>query len=130
MDPQGFGFLDPDPQKYADPRIRIKGVKYQNFFTPKTKIRTFEKKRDYKISSFLNGSSSFRIKICEKNKTKNLKIYFFLKNSVNLKEMTWIRIHFFQCGSRIRIKIKWILCTACPLIFVYFRKKKISKILS
>jgi len=34
----------------------------------------------------MNGSSSFRIKISEK---KNLKI------SVNLKEMTWIRIHFF-----------------------------------
>ena len=40
----------------------------------------------------------------------------FVKNSVNLKEITWIRIHFFQCGSRIwiriRIKIKWILSTA------------------
>ena len=32
MDPQDFGFLDPDPQKYADPRIRIQGAKYQ----PKT----------------------------------------------------------------------------------------------
>ena len=29
MDPQDFGFLDPDPQKYADPRIRIQGAKYQ-----------------------------------------------------------------------------------------------------
>ena len=27
LDPQDFGFLDPDPQKYADPRIRIQGVK-------------------------------------------------------------------------------------------------------
>ena len=42
LDPQDFGFLDPDPQKYADPRIQ--GVKYQ----PKTEI--------IKISSFLNGS--------------------------------------------------------------------------
>ena len=32
LDPQDFGFLDPDPQKYADPRIRIQGGKYQ----PKT----------------------------------------------------------------------------------------------
>ena len=32
MDPQDFGFLDPDPQKYADPRIRIQRGKYQ----PKT----------------------------------------------------------------------------------------------
>ena len=34
---------DPDQQKYADPRIRIQGVKYQqklrkNFFTPLTQI--------------------------------------------------------------------------------------------
>ena len=36
-DPQDFGFLDPDPQKYADPRIRIQGGKYQ----PKTAKKTF-----------------------------------------------------------------------------------------
>ena len=29
LDPQDFGFLDPDPQKYADPRIRIQGAKYR-----------------------------------------------------------------------------------------------------
>ena len=48
--------------------------------------------------------------VLEKNKTKNMKI---IENSVNLRKMTWIRIHFFQCGSRIRIriKIKWILST-------------------
>ena len=32
LDPQDFGFLDPDPQKYTDLRIRIQGAKYQ----PKT----------------------------------------------------------------------------------------------
>ena len=34
-----FGFLDPDPdpQKYADPRIQIQGKKYQ----PKTAKKTF-----------------------------------------------------------------------------------------
>ena len=32
LDPQDFGFLDQDPQKYADPRIQIQGAKYQ----PKT----------------------------------------------------------------------------------------------
>ena len=37
------------------------------------------KKKIIKISSFLNGSSSFRIKISEKNKTKFLN-YFLLKN--------------------------------------------------
>jgi len=43
-DPQDFGFLDTEPQKYADPRIRIQGVKYQpktaekKLFTLKTQI--------------------------------------------------------------------------------------------
>ena len=46
LDPQDFGFLDPDPdpQKYSDPLFRIQGEKYQpktekkNFFTTKTQI--------------------------------------------------------------------------------------------
>ena len=46
LDTQDFGFLDPDPQKYADPRIQIQGVKYQpqpktakkNVVTPKIQI--------------------------------------------------------------------------------------------
>ena len=37
LDPQDFGFLDPDPQKYADLRIRIKGGKYH----PKTEKKLF-----------------------------------------------------------------------------------------
>ena len=51
LDPQDFDFLDSDPQKYADSRLRIEGVKYQpkttkkNFFTPKTQIWTFQKER-------------------------------------------------------------------------------------
>jgi len=60
------------------------------------------KKKIIKISSFLNGSSSFRIKISKKkNKTKNLKIIFLLKKSAHLKEMTrfWIRIHFFPSAD-------------------------------
>ena len=28
LDPQHLGLFDPDPQKYKDPRIRIKGPKY------------------------------------------------------------------------------------------------------
>jgi len=73
LDLQDFGFLDPDPQKYTDPD---QGVKYQ----PKTKKKTFLllnpnsellKKEIIKISSYLNGFSSFRIKTIEKNKTKN-----------------------------------------------------------
>jgi len=56
-------------------RIRIQGIKYQ----PKTAKKSFLlqnpksellKKKIIKISSFLNGSSSFRIKISEKIKPK------------------------------------------------------------
>ena len=53
-DPQDFGFLDPDPQKYADPRIRIQGVKYQpktekkHFLLLNPKSKLLKKKRDYK----------------------------------------------------------------------------------
>ena len=63
--------MDPDPRG----KISTKNCK-KNFFTPKTKISTLKKREIIIISSFLNGSSSFRIKICEKNKTKNLKIIF------------------------------------------------------
>ena len=44
VDPQYFGFLnpDPDPQKYADPRIRIQPkTAKKNFFTLKLKILNF-----------------------------------------------------------------------------------------
>ena len=52
LDPHDFGFLDPDPQKYADLRIRIQGTKYQ----PKTEKKNLLsnpksnllKNRDYK----------------------------------------------------------------------------------
>ena len=36
--------------------------------------------------------------------------------------MTWIRIHFFQCGSRIRIRIKIEWSTDLSIIFL----KKLS----
>ena len=54
QDPKDFGFLDPDPQKYADPRIRIQGVKFQpktakkTFLLLKPKSELLKKKRDYK----------------------------------------------------------------------------------
>ena len=47
QDPDDFGFLDPDPQKYADPRIRVQyqpKTEEKNFFTLKPKISFFEKK--------------------------------------------------------------------------------------
>ena len=63
MDPKDFSFLNPDPQKYADPRIPIQGVKYQLKTATKkiileTQILTIEKERLQKISWFLNGPSS------------------------------------------------------------------------
>ena len=53
LGPQEFGFLDPDPQKYADPRIRMlekistKTSKKKIFL--KTQIQ-FEKREIIKIS--------------------------------------------------------------------------------
>ena len=58
MNPQNFGIMDPDQQKYGDPRIRIQVTKYhpktakKTKFTLKTKNRTI-KKRDYKKISDL-----------------------------------------------------------------------------
>ena len=66
LDPQDFGFLDPDPRE----KLSTKNCK-KTFLLLKPKSELLKKRE---ISSFLNGSSSFRIKICEKNKTKNLKI--------------------------------------------------------
>ena len=73
LDPQDFGFLylDPETQKYADPRIRIQGAKYQPK-TLKTQIWTNEKREIIKISWFLNGIK-LALKKAKKNKTKNWK---------------------------------------------------------
>ena len=65
----------------TDPDLRGK-ISKKNckkiFFSLRPQIWTFEKKEIIKISSFLNGSSSFRIKISEK-KFEN---YFLLKNFI------------------------------------------------
>ena len=44
LDPQDFGFLNPDPQKYADPRVKINQKLQKNFFTPKPKSEPKNKK--------------------------------------------------------------------------------------
>ena len=79
MDPQDFGFLDPDPEKYANPRDKYQPKTAKKNFTPKTQFLTFDKKEMIKISSFLNGSWSFWIKISEKNKQKIWKLFFVKK---------------------------------------------------
>jgi len=73
LDPQDFGFLDPDLQKYADPRIWIQRVKNQ----PKTAKKTFLLLKSK--SELLK--KSFRLKISEKNETKYLKLFFVKKIS-------------------------------------------------
>ena len=87
LGPPDFGFLDPDPdpQKYADPRIRIQVVKNQpktvkkiSLLKPKSEL--LKKRNIKKISSFLNGSSSLRIKISEKNKQKFENYFLFSKS--------------------------------------------------
>ena len=77
----------------TDPRGKIltKNCKENPFLLLKPKSELLKKREIIKVSSFLNG---FRIKISEKK--SNLKIIFCYKNSVNLKEITWIRILFFQ----------------------------------
>ena len=44
LDPQDIGFLAQDPQKYADPRIRIQGAKYHSKTATK-KIELLKKER-------------------------------------------------------------------------------------
>ena len=86
LDPQDFGFLDPDP----DPRGKISNKNCKKtFLLLKPKSELLKKREIIKASSFLNGSSSFRIELREKIKQK-FKIFFFFNS-----EMTWIRIHFF-----------------------------------
>ena len=52
LDPQDFGFLDPDLQKYPDPRIQIKyrAKTKKNCQLSKPKTELLKKERDYKIS--------------------------------------------------------------------------------
>ena len=40
LDPQDFGFLDPDSQKYADPWIRTQGNEYQSKTFKKLTLKT------------------------------------------------------------------------------------------
>ena len=44
-DPEDFGFLEPNPHKYADPGIRIQEAKYQ----PKTAKKCLLSKPKFKL---------------------------------------------------------------------------------
>ena len=91
------------------PRIRIQWAKISTKYYKKklkTQIWTVEKKLSFQFFFlFLNGSSSFSIKISEKKK-KIIWNSSFVQQSVNLKEMfmNWARI-------RIPIKNQWTLST-------------------
>ena len=96
----------------ADPRGKISTKTAKKNITLKTQIWTYEKKT-IQISWFLNGTSSFSIKIRQR-----IWKFCFVKDSVNFKEITWIRIHFFRICIRIRIRIeiKRILSTGCRTV--------------
>jgi len=68
----GSGSTDPDPRG----KISTKNCKNKHLLLLLPKFELLKKRKIIKISLILNGSSSLRIKICEKNKTKNLKIIF------------------------------------------------------
>ena len=94
----------------------VPGGKYQakpKMLFSKHKSKLLTKNILTKISKFLNGSLSSSNKLRE-IKEKCWKIFHLLKKSWNLEEM--FRIHFFQGGSKIQIRIcikmKWILGTA------------------
>ena len=59
MDQQNFGFLDPDLQKYADPRIQVQNINQKllkKFLC--TQIWIVEKKRDFQKYAKLFEKSS------------------------------------------------------------------------
>ena len=66
LDPEHFGLLDPDPQKYADPRIWIQDANFQLKTANKNLMlsnpKSVKKEIILKISSSLNGSASFGTK--------------------------------------------------------------------
>jgi len=80
---------------YATKEENINQKLLKTKFAHKTQILVDEKREIIKISLFLNDTT------------------FSIKKARELF-MTWIRIHFFLGGSRIRIgiKIKWILSTS------------------
>ena len=95
------GSVSVDPHIFAG-KISTKNCKKTFFLLLNPKSEILEKKIDYQNCLISVWFVKFKDKNCEKN-NKNLKIIFCSKDSVNLIEMTWIRI---------RIKIKWILSTA------------------
>ena len=82
-------------RKILASRIRIHGAKYQPKTVKKNQIWSIEKRKIIKISWFLNGSSSFSVKISEKVRQK-IRKFCFVKRIVNLEELAWIRLHFFS----------------------------------
>ena len=68
-DPQEFGFLDLDPQKYADPRIRIQAKNWKKIMHAQSP--NLKKREIIRIFLSMNCSSSFSLKISEK-KMKNI----------------------------------------------------------
>ena len=111
--------LGSESTKYLDSRIRIPGVKYQpktankHIMISKPKYELLKKKRLYIFLS-LDCASSFRKKL--------QKIFFINSSFVQKISKSYRNVpdpfistadpgsgsNYFHCGSRIRIKIKWI----------------------
>ena len=91
----------------------------KTFFTLNPQNWSIERR---KISWFLNGSSSFSIKISEKIKQKIWKFSFVKRNSKSWRNCL-DPAPFFQWGSRIRIwigiTINWILSTGKSYELLY-----------
>ena len=96
--------------------VKSKNNYFLNFFA--TYFLNFLKILPYTITikAVLRIRKNMRIHGSE---SKEQNINQKLKNWWTISEITWIRIHFFQYGSRnrirIRIKFKWIISTALKL---------------
>ena len=114
MNPQHFGFLDPDPQKYANSRFRIKGAKCRP-----------------------ESANKNLLLLKPKSEINKLKILILVKKSGNFKEMCVSNpgsesgLIFFLWGSRIRIciRIDWILALQLRTLLVLQSEKKINNLL-
>ena len=73
------------------------------FYSQKPNLN-FWNKRDYKYFLISERFIEFQ----DKNKTKNLKIIFCYKNSVNLRKMTWIRIVLYFFGLSVIICLLYV----------------------
>lgn len=115
LDPQHFGLLNPDPLKYADPRIGIQGAKYlqktvqKKIVALKTLIRNVEKRETIKnffISEWFLSSFSITI---TKYRRKIIWNFFFFVKEISKKRSEETPIANDLYPDPCLIQEKWIL---------------------